>query len=132
MTRPIATATLLLVLAGACSTLPSGGRVSSTVFGTIDFPGDITPPAETVVLISLVEVPSDSILAQDRILNVREDPLAFSLTYDPHGIKDGSTYGVSVAAYVAGRLRWSNNPADALAITHERGQEVKVVLSRAD
>lgn len=126
---------LMLFATAACSTMPqTQGAISSRVFGTVDLPGDSVPPKGSVLLISLVEVATDSVLAQERILNLAEDPVAFSLSYDPNRIDRGGRYGISAALYVGGRLRYNNDPGKTAArvITDGFKQTVTIELQRAD
>jgi len=126
---------LTLLVAAACSTMPqTQGAISSSVFGTVDLPGDSVPPEGSVLLISLVEIPTDSVLAQERILNLAEDPLAFTLSYDPNRVGAGGVYGISAALYVQGRLRYNNDPKEAASrvITDGFTQTVTIELQRAD
>ena len=123
---------LALFVAAACTTMsPTPGAASSSIFGTVGLPGDSTPPPGSVLLISLVELATDSVLVQDRIVNMEEDPLAFTLNYDPKIVKDRSKYGISCALYVQGRLRYNNDPATARVITDGFKQSVKITLQRA-
>jgi uncharacterized lipoprotein YbaY len=124
---------IALIFSVACSTMPSRkGAISSTVFGTITFPENTTPPAETVLLVSLVEIASDSVLARMSIRNVDEDPLAFSLQYNPDLIRDTGVYGVVVGGYVNNVLRYHNDPRDARVDSDRLTQTVEVQLERAN
>ena len=124
---------LALFVAAACTTVsPKSGAASSSIFGTVDLPGDSTPPKGSVLLISLVEIATDSVLTQDRIINMEEDPLAFTLNYDPNIVKGSGKYGISTALYVQGRLRYNNDPAKARVITDGFKQTVTITLQRAD
>ena len=126
---------LTLFVAAACSTIsPTPGAASSSLFGTVDLPGDSIPPEGSVLLVSLVEIPTDSVLAQERILNLAEDPIAFTLSYDPNRVDRGGRYGISAALYVGGRLRYNNNPQETAArvITDGFTQTVTIELQRAD
>jgi uncharacterized lipoprotein YbaY len=124
---------LMLLVAAACSTMPQKqGAISSRLFGTVDLPGDSIPPEGSVLLISLVEIPTDSVLAQERIINLTEDPLAFTLSYDPNRVGSGGVYGVSAALYVGGRLRYNNDPGNARVISDGFTQTVTIELQRAD
>lgn len=126
---------LVILVATACSTMPqTQGAISSRIFGTVDLPGDSIPPEGSVLLISLVEIPTDSVLAQERIINLAEDPLAFTLSYDPNRVGGGGVYGISAALYVQGRLRYNNDPKETAARVISDGftQTVTIELQRAD
>ncbi len=123
---------LVILVAAACSTMPQPGAISSRIFGTVNLPGDSLPPAGSVLLISLVEIPTDSVLAQDRIINFAEDPLAFTLSYDPNRVGGGGVYGISAALYVQGRLHFNNDPSSARVISDGFTQTVTIELQRAD
>ncbi len=126
---------LTLLVSVACSTMPqTQGAISSRVFGTVDLPGDSIPPEGSVLLISLVEIATDSVLAQERILNLAEDPIAFSLSYDPNRVDKSGLYGISAALYVQGRLRYNNDPKETASRVISDGftQTVTVELQRAD
>lgn len=132
--KSLATLTLAAaILGGACSTMSqTKGSISSSVFGTVELPGDTLPRGSSVLLVSLVEIPSDSILAQERILNLQEYPIAFTLNYDPTVVRDNVRYGVSAAFYIDGRLRYNNDPAAARVRSNSFTQTVTVELHRAD
>lgn len=124
---------LVILVAAACSTMPQKqGAISSSIFGTVDLPGDSIPPEGSVLLISLVEVPTDSVLAQERIINLAEDPLSFTLSYDPNRVGGDGVYGISAALYVQGRLRFNNDPSTARVISDGFTQTVTIELQRAD
>ena len=108
------------------------GAISSAIFGTIELPGDSIPRESPVLLVSLVEIASDSILAQERILNLEEYPIAFTLRYDPNLVDRKKRYGVSAALYVAGLLRYNNDPAENRVISDGFTQTVTVELQRAN
>lgn len=124
---------ILLLFVAACHTInPKPGAASSTIFGEVTFPDSVTPPAGTVLLISLVEIQSDSVLARMSIRNVDQDPLAFTLTYDPKYVRDDGTYGVVVGAYVGSLLRYNNDPRKARVDSDRLTQRVTVQLERAN
>ena len=108
------------------------GAISSRIFGTVDLPGDSIPPEGSVLLVSLVEISTDSVLAQERIINLAEDPVAFTLSYDPNRVGRGGVYGISAALYVQGRLRYNNDPSGARVISDGFTQTVTIELQRAD
>lgn len=133
--KSLATMTLAAAILGgvACSTMPqTEGAISSSVFGTMELPGDTVPQGNSVLLVSLVEIASDSILAQERILNLEEYPIAFTLRYDPNLVRDNETYGVSAALYIDGLLRYNNDPTVDRVASNRFTQTVTVVLQRAD
>ena len=117
----------------ACSTMSqTPGSVSSAVFGTVELPGDTIPRGTTVLLVSLVEIEADSVLVQERILNLEEYPIAFTLRYDPNLVGDDKNYGISAALFVEGLLRYNNDPAAARVISDGFTQTVTVELQRSN
>jgi putative lipoprotein len=114
--------------------LDKSPNADATVTGTVSYRQRIALPPAAVFQVQLLDVSladaPDKMLAEEKItLGNRQDPVPFTLKFDPAKLNHSHTYSVSARILVDGELRFTSDTA-YLVLTNGKPNHADVVVKQ--